>query len=143
MLRVVVDTTVVPFQLTPDPRAGSRLWHWFREGMVRPVLSQHLVDELREKLALPRFNLTSATQAAIVTDYLNFAEFVTGVPQSGIECRDPKDTPILDLALAAGVDALVSGDRDLLGLNGEFEFPIIRTPDLQQILQASAGPAGN
>ena len=134
-LRVVIDTNIVLFQHTPDPRAGSRLWHWFTEGMVRPVLSQYLVDELREKLALPRFRLTSATQAAIVADYLSFAEFVTDVPQSGIQSRDPRDTPILDLALAADVDALVSGDGDLLDLDGEFNFPIVRTSGLQQLLQ--------
>ena len=110
-LRVVVDTNIVLFQLTPDPRAGNRLWHWFTEGMVRPVLSQYLVDELRGKLALPKFSLTPATQAAIIADYLSFAEFVTDVPASGIENRDPKDTAILDLALAADVDALLSGDR--------------------------------
>lgn len=81
--------------------------------MVRPVLSQYLVDELREKPELPRFRLTPATQAAIIADYLSFAEFVTDVPESGIQSRDPKDTPILDLALVVGVDALISGDRDL------------------------------
>ena len=134
-LRVVIDTNIVLFQLTPDPRAGSRLWHWFTEGMVRPVLSQYLVDELRENLALPRFRLTPATQAAIIADYLSFAEFVTDVPESGIQSRDPRDTPILDLALAADVDALVSGDRDLLDLDGEFKFPIVRTSGLQQMLQ--------
>ena len=72
-LRVVIDTNIVLFQLTPDPRAGSRLWHWFTEGNVRPILSQYLVDELREKLALPQFRLTPATQAAIIADYLSFA----------------------------------------------------------------------
>ena len=134
-LRVVIDTNIVLFQLTPDPRAGSRLWHWFTEGMVIPVLSQYLVDELREKLALPQFRLTPATQAAIIAEYLSFAEFVTDVPASGIESRDPNDTAILDLALAADVDALLSGDGDLLDLDGEFKFPIVRTSELQQMLQ--------
>ena len=134
-LRVVIDTNIVLFQLTPDPRAGSRLRHWFTEGMVRPVLSQYLVDELREKLALPQFRLTPATQAAIMADYLSFAEFVIDVPESGIETRDPKDTPIIDLALAADVDALLSGDGDLLDLDGEFKFSIVRTSGLQQMLQ--------
>ena len=140
-LRVVIDTNIVLFQLTPDPRAGSRLWHWFTQGMVRPVLSQYLVDELREKLALPQFRLTPATQAAIMADYLSFAEFVTDIPESGIEIRDPKDTPILDLALAADVDALLSGDGDLLDLEGEFKFPIVRTSGLQQMLQPRTDPA--
>ena len=41
-LRVVVYMTVVLSQLTPDPRAGTLLWHWMTTGMVRPVLSQYL-----------------------------------------------------------------------------------------------------
>ena len=139
-LRVVIDTAVVLFQLTRDPRAGSRLWYWFTEGIVRPVVSQYLIEELRDKLALPKFSLTQATQAAIIADYLGYAEFITDVPESGIECRDPKDIPILDLALAADVDALVTGDRDLLDLNGEFRFIIVRTPDLQRRLQSDSDP---
>ena len=95
----------------------------------------YLVDELRERLALPRFGLTPATQAAIVAEYLQFAEFVVDVPLSGVRfCRDPKDVPILDLALAAKVDALVTGDGGLLDLDGEFNFPIVRPGRLQQML---------
>ena len=75
---------------------------------------------------MPRFDLTPATQSAIVAEYLQFAEFVVDVPPSGVQCRDPDDAPILDLALAADVDALVTGDGDMLDLDGEFNFPIVR-----------------
>ena len=112
-------------------------------GHGPPRFTQYLVDELREKLALPRFRLTPATQAAIVADYLSFAEFITEVPQSGIQSRDPRDTPVLDLALAADVDALVAGDGDLLDLDGEFKFPIVRTSGLQQMLQLGTAQQNN
>ncbi len=131
--RVVIDTTVVLSQLTPDPRGGT-LWHWIRTGVVFPVLSQYLIDELIEKLALPKFTLTLATQTEIVAEYLQFAEFLVDVPPSGVQCRDPDDVPILDLALAANVDALVTGDRDLLDMDGEFNFPIVRPGRLGQML---------
>lgn len=42
-------------------------------------------------------------------------------------CRDPKDDMILDLALAAGADVIVTGDKDLLALH-PFRGIAILTP---------------
>lgn len=44
-----------------------------------------------------------------------------------ISCRDPDDAWVLASALAGGADLLVTGDRDLLVLNGRAGLPI-RTP---------------
>jgi putative PIN family toxin of toxin-antitoxin system len=38
------------------------------------------------------------------------------VAPSDIELRDPDDLPVLGAAIAAGVDVLVTGDRDLLAI---------------------------
>lgn len=42
-------------------------------------------------------------------------------------CRDPKDDMILDLALAAGADVIVTGDKDLVALH-PFRGIAILTP---------------
>ena len=41
---------------------------------------------------------------------------------------------MLDLAIWQEVDAIVTSDPDLLDLNGEYNFPIIRTGGLHQII---------
>jgi len=40
-------------------------------------------------------------------------------------CRDPKDDEILSVALSAGVDAILSGDQDLLVLHPFGNIPIL------------------
>jgi len=44
-------------------------------------------------------------------------------------CRDPKDLPILGLAVAARCDFLVTGDRDLLVLRSYQGIPIVTPRD--------------
>jgi predicted nucleic acid-binding protein len=40
-------------------------------------------------------------------------------------CRDPHDLPFLHLAVAGAAQAMVTGDQDLLALNGQLPFPIL------------------
>ena len=133
--RVIYDTSVVLAQMTPDPRDGSILWRWMTDGVVRPVVSDYLVDEILRHLASPRFRLSLAARNAIVAEYLQYAEVHTGVPASGAVCRDPEDVPVLDLAIWAGVDAVVALDADLLDLDGEFNFRIVRPVELHEMLR--------
>lgn len=134
-LRVIYDTSAVLAQMTPDPREGSVLWQWMIEGVAQPVVSDYLVDELLHNLASARFRLSLATRNAIVAEYLQYAEVHIDVPESGAVCRDPEDVPVLDLAIWAGVDAVVSLDGDLLDLDGEFSFRIVRPAGLHEMLR--------
>ena len=46
-------------------------------------------------------------------------------PKKDPTCRDPKDVPILRLALAVHADLLVTGDQDLLALKEVRGIPIV------------------
>ena len=46
------------------------------------------------------------------------------------DCRDPKGEMFLRLAFAAKVDAIVTGDDDLLALAGESRIPILSPSEL-------------
>lgn len=65
----------------------------------------------------------------MLADYLPFCEVVHVLTEEAGEtspraasrtpiCRDPNDTKLLALALAGRADCIVTGDRDLLTLNG-------------------------
>lgn len=41
------------------------------------------------------------------------------------QCRYPGDRPFLEVAVAAQADALVTGDKDLLGLAEALPIPIL------------------
>ena len=134
--RVIFDNSAILNGMTPVPQRGSIIWHWMRTKAVQAITSDHLVIELTKNLADPRFRLGDEAQATIVAEYLQYAELFEHVPPSGAFCRDPKDIPVLDLAIWQEVDAIVSSDPDLLVLDGEFKFDILRAGDLHPILEA-------
>ena len=49
-------------------------------------------------------------------------------------CRDPLDLPFLQLAIVGKADFLVSGDKDLLSLAGQFVCPIINADEFMKVL---------
>ena len=140
--RVIFDNSAILNGMTPVPQRGSIIWHWMQTETVRAITSDHLVVELTRKLADPRFRLDAEAQATIVAEYLQYAELLELVPSSGASCRDPKDIPVLDLAIWQEVDAIISADPDLLVLDGEFTFRIIRVGDLHPILVAYQAKEG-
>ena len=134
--RVIFDNSAILNGMTPVPQRGSIIWHWMQTRAVQAITSDYLVIELTRNLADPRFRLDAEAQATIVAEYLQYAELFEQVPPSGAFCRDPKDIPVLDLAIWQEVDAIVSSDPDLLVLDGEYTFRILRAGGLHAILEA-------
>ena len=44
-------------------------------------------------------------------------------------CRDPDDDKFIEVALASGCKIIVSGDKDLLDINGIFGIKVIKPAD--------------
>ena len=84
--------------------------------------------ELIRVLAYPKFRLDAADREQLLFEYLPCAESVRvpDPPPPTPPCRDPFDTPFLELALAGGDDGLITGDRDLLALEPVLACPIVR-----------------
>ncbi len=131
-LRVVCDTNTVLSALIF--REGQLAWlrgAWAAREII-PIVSRGTASELLRALAYPKFHLSPADQEALLADYLPFAETVapTGV-RNPPRCRDPDDRMFPALAKAARADALVTGDKDLLGLAAEFPIPILKPAQLR------------
>lgn len=125
--RVVLDTNVARSALVfAQGRLGAlrQAWHDVR---CRPLLSQATAAELMRALAYPKFKLSAEEQQELLADYLPYCTTVhmPARPPRTPLCRDPFDVPFLQLALAGNADYLVTGDRDLLSLAGEFFCPIV------------------
>ena len=129
-LRVVCDTNVVVSALVF--RAG-RLG-WLREawaaGTVVPVVSKETVAELVRVLSYPKLRLEADETKSLLALYMEHAEALDEVKTAARlpACRDEDDRAFLRLAYAARVDALVTGDADLLALAAQSKIPIL-TPD--------------
>ncbi len=125
--RVVFDTNVVLSALLF--RSGSlaplRLM-WSSQKCV-PLVSAAMAEELLRALSYPKFKLNQRERDTLLLEYLPYCEAVA-VPHELAdlpECRDANDRMVLALAFAANADALVTGDRDLLALDGRFAIPIL------------------
>ena len=125
-MKVVLDTNVFVSGVFFGGTPGRVLEAW-RDGRVEFVLSREIVEEyvrVAEELA-DRFagvDLSAALELLTVS-----ATLVTSPPLPERVSRDPDDDKFLACALAAGVDCVVSGDRDLLDVSS-YEGIVVLSP---------------
>ena len=125
MKRVVPDTNILVSALLFGGRLDALIGGW-KSGELIPLFSRATFAEFRRVLAYPRFGLTGPEiNALIEEEILAWCEVVeTGEEIRGV-CRDPGDDIFLSCAVAAGADAIVSGDRDLLDRGAFRGIPIL------------------
>lgn len=118
--RVVLDTNVVLSALLFGGGAAGRVRVGWQAGRFAPLASTATAHELARVLAYPKFGLSDDEQGELLADYLPWV-YVVRIPEPAPPapvCRDPFDMPFVHLAIAGKARVLVSGDRDLLALNG-------------------------
>lgn len=129
VIRVVLDTNVLVSALLFGGVLNRLVAKW-KTGDVVPVFSQATFDEFRRVLAYPRFDLTESEIRVLIEDeVLPYFDIVETREDIRGACRDPEDDIFLSCAVAAGVDAVVSGDKDLLDMGSFREIPIISVRD--------------
>jgi putative PIN family toxin of toxin-antitoxin system len=121
----VLDTNILISRLlVPGGVAARAVDHALARGIL--LVSEATLAELAEVLGRPKFDPYASRE-----DRQRFIGLMGGVSrivyvERKIQaCRDPKDDKFLDVALAGGARAIVTGDRDLLALNPFHDVPII------------------
>jgi uncharacterized protein len=140
--RAVIDTNVVVSALLF--RRGRLAWlrEAWSDARVVPVVSEETLTELVRVLAYAKFALAGDEQKNLLLHYMARAE-THKAPRTRLKlpkCSDAGDEPFLRLAYAAKVNALVSGDRDLLALAGESRIAIVDPATFQRMILADAPP---
>jgi len=134
--RVVIDTNLVLSALVFAQRRLTPLRLAWQGTFCQPLVSSVTATELIRVLAYPKFKLTAEDQQELLADYLPYCTTVrmpTKLPATPA-CRDKFDVSFLQLAVAGKSDYLVSGDQDLLILNGQFVCPIITADQFIKML---------
>jgi putative PIN family toxin of toxin-antitoxin system len=117
-VRVVIDTNVWASALLTRGGAPARIRAAHLEGRFTPVTSVPMLAELADVIGRPRLiqrcGLTPEDRAELLRSMFQRAELVE-VDGSLHLCRDPDDDVVIETAVRAQADALVSRDDDLKG----------------------------
>lgn len=108
-MRAVLDTNVVVLGvLQPASKPGIVL-DMALSGGFDLVASEYLLAEYIAVLRRPKFSFDSSLCVALVDALRMQSNIISAFPQGKFVSPDPKDQPVLDLAVTAG-SLLVSGN---------------------------------
>jgi putative PIN family toxin of toxin-antitoxin system len=126
-VRVLLDTNVLISGILFRGAPRTLLERAIR-GELDLVTSPALLDEL-EGVLVRRFEFPPELGRAVRTEVESLAEVVVPEEVPAVS-RDPDDDQVLAAAIRGTVEAIVTGDRDLLVLRTHQGIPIVAPADL-------------
>ena len=140
-LHVVFDTNVVVSALILAAGQLSWLRQAWRAGTIVPLLSEATVRELMAVLAYQKFRLTPDDIEILLADYLPYGRSIhpVSLQANAPSCRDADDRLFVDLVLAGKADFLVTGDKDLLALDGHLPCAVVTPAVFRERLKGVLG----
>jgi putative PIN family toxin of toxin-antitoxin system len=139
-MRVVLDTNIVVSALVWGG-VPYRLLQFGQTGEIEIVTSLALVAELADVLGRSHLTPLIAAQdmsaMALVTQYQSFTQSVTPQSVPAVIADDPDDDQVLACAVAGHADLIVSGDKHLHSLGGQYNgIPIVKAGEAVRIIEA-------
>ncbi len=123
--RVTLDTNIY---VSAFHFGSTRLLHMAVNGDIELAVSQPILDELirvlREKFQWDGYRLHDARQRV-----LGLAKFVVPEQTLDVVTVDEPDNRILECAVAAASEFIITADRDLLRLGSYAGIPILKVAD--------------
>lgn len=123
-LRIVIDTNLLlSIIITPNSTPDRVFQEWAKESYIL-LVSQPLLSELEDVTSREKFkkgySFVKEIGAEMLTTLRDGAEVVEVIPNNklSVHSRDPEDDFLLKTALEGKADYLITGDEDLLVLNG-------------------------
>ena len=132
MTRAVLDPNVLVVAAIRPEGVAARCLHAHAEGRFELVVSPLLLEELRAVLRREKFRpfLTADLGERLVEALSRNATAVADPAESEPVSRDSGDDYLVAVARAAAAHVLVSGDKDLLGL----ELPDLKIASPREFL---------
>lgn len=134
MTKVVLDTNVlisaVLYGGNPRTVLEAAL-----SGAIEVSVSQDIIQEFQAVLLRPQFGLTVQFVHSVVAELTSLAEWVVPEKHHKIVTEDLSDNLVLDCAIAAGAQYLVTGDSHLLRVEKYQELRILTPQAFLEVLQ--------
>ncbi len=126
--KVVIDTNIV---------VSAFGWHGNPEEIVLLVTRGRIInftsiemfDELRRVVSYPKLKFSKALQAEIIETIFGVSSLVRISETLNVIDDDPEDNKILECAVSANVDFIISGDKHLLNLKSFRGIEILTPQD--------------
>jgi len=135
VLRVTADTNILVSGLVYRRGKPYDLLRMALDGTINLTVSQHILDEMADVLAR-KFYATPEEIAEATLIVRDAARVVTPAVQLDVIREDPADNRILECAVAAGSDYIVTGDKDLLRLGSYDSIKILTVSDFLNVGRA-------
>jgi putative PIN family toxin of toxin-antitoxin system len=138
VLKVTVDTNVLVSALVFGRGKPHQLLQKALSGEISLTVSKAIVDEVADVLGR-KFGASAEDIAIAQSVIADAARTVRPAVELYVIKEDPADNRILECAVSAGEDYLVTGDKDLLRLKRYDSIRILSVTDFLQIAEKHAG----
>lgn len=139
----VIDTNLLISAIISSKGLPNKLMRTWENDQIILMISPNLLSELEDVAQRDKFkqyHLFKEQLAELVDNIKASAEVIPSMPdeQLAIHSRDPKDDKLLSCAISADANCLITGDEDLLVLNGDpalGKLKIITAKDFLDLIQ--------
>ena len=134
-IKAVIDTNVVINAIIGSSPTSLSVYNAFVDSLFTPVLSPTLQAEILNVVSKPHIRKYFRSREIKRFKELIKTDSILVVPTIKTSlCRDTKDNFILETALAANADRIVTNDKDLLVLKYFHNIPIITPGEFLRLL---------
>lgn len=114
-MRIVLDTNVLVSALLNPHGAPGAVLQLIYSGEAIVFFDDRILSEYRDVLSRPRLRI-SRREAELTVDFIEAGGVRVSAPPLDLDLVDPDDLPFLEIAQAAYVEGLVTGNtRHFLG----------------------------
>ena len=133
MLRVVLDTNVLISAFLFGGRPRQILEKAIR-GEIRLCISEPILEELKGVLQRPKFDYSPEMIQVILTELTGIADFVNPSGTIDVVLEDPEDNRILECAVEAKANYIISGDLHLLKVRRYFNIEVLNAAEFLDVI---------
>ena len=109
-MMIVLDTNVIVSGILRPFSKSSLILTLIADGTVQVAYDLRLLSEYRDVLNRPKFSFSSENVEAFLTQ-VEREGFLVSVKPLGTHLPDSNDEPFLEVAVAANVEAIVTGNK--------------------------------